>query len=214
MSSLPETKHSLLLRLRDASNDQAWMEFVELYENAVFRFVRSKGLQEADAYEVVQEVLLAVHRSIDGWNSRGAGSFRAWLRRVSSNIATTVVRRKIRQRIVTGGTTIGQALSLAESPDGDRESVEDLEWRQWAFAWAAEKSEREVSAPTWQAFWLTAVENRAPSEVAEQLQLSIGAVYAAKCRVLQRMRDAVAEIDNDCAVLRGQDRSEISNEEL
>ena len=88
MSSLPETKYSLLLRLQDASNDEAWMEFVELYESALFRYVRSKGLQEADALEVMQQVLLAVHRSIDRWQTQREGSFRRWLLRVASNQAT------------------------------------------------------------------------------------------------------------------------------
>ena len=70
-STLAETRYSLLLRLNDASNESAWMEFVELYERALFRYVRSKGLQDADASEVVQQVLIAVHRSVESWTPRG-----------------------------------------------------------------------------------------------------------------------------------------------
>ncbi len=108
MSTLEETRYSLLLRLHDASNDVAWMEFVELYEKALFRYVRSKGLQDADANDVVQQVLIAVHRSVNGWTPQGAGSFRAWLLRVASNLATSVVRQKYHQRMLTGGTTVNK----------------------------------------------------------------------------------------------------------
>jgi len=198
MSSLPETKYSLLLRLQDASNDEAWMQFVELYEKAVFRYVRSQGLQEADALEVVQQVLLAVHRSIDRWQPQGQGSFRRWLLRVASNQATTVVRQKYRQRMLTGGTTANNALQAAADPAcQDADNQYNREWRQWAFCWASSQVEREVSETSWQAFWLTAVENRPPADVAKQIGLSVGAIYAAKCRVLKRLREAVSEIDEN-----------------
>ena len=196
MSTLPETRYSLLLRLRDASACEAWVEFVELYESALYRYVRSKGIQDADANEVVQQVLIAVHRSVDEWKPKGAGSFRAWLLRVASNLATLVVRQKYRPRMLTGGANVDNALNTALSPaDEDAKAEAEQEWQQWAFCWASSKAQREVSDTTWRAFWLTAVENRSPADVAKQVGLSIGAVYAAKCRVLQRLRVLVREID-------------------
>jgi RNA polymerase sigma-70 factor (ECF subfamily) len=201
MSTLADTRYSLLLRLNDASNEAAWMEFVELYETTLFRYVRSKGLQDADASEVVQQVLIAVHRSVDGWTPQRAGSFRAWLLRVASNLATSVVRKRYRQRMLTGGTTVSEALK-AVSSTAHQEATEEEEfhWRQWAFCWASTRVQREVTDKTWQAFWLTAVDNQASADVARQLGLSIGAVYAAKCRVLQRLRDAAREIDESATM--------------
>ncbi|MHC4407216.1 MAG: sigma-70 family RNA polymerase sigma factor [Planctomycetota bacterium] len=191
------------------------MEFVELYERAVFRYVRSKGLQNADAIEVVQEVLIAVHRSVDEWNPNGAGSFRAWLLRVSSNLATSLVRQKHRERMLTGGTHVCNALNAASSAaDQDTANEEDLEWRQWAFCWASSKAQREVSDVTWRAFWLTAVETRPPADVAKQLELSVGAVYAAKCRVLQRLRVSVGEIEEDHTIPQDTNSNESHNEKL
>ena len=186
------------------------MEFVELYETTLFRYVRSKGLQDADASEVVQQVLIAVHRSVDGWTPQRAGSFRAWLLRVASNLATSVVRKKYRDRMLTGGTTVSEALKAASST-AHQEATEEEEshWRQWAFCWASTRVQREVADKTWQAFWLTAVENQAPADVARQLGLSIGAVYAAKCRVLQRLRDAAREIDESHTTTQDIDSSEV-----
>ena len=175
MSTLEETRYSLLLRLHDASNDVAWMEFVELYEKALFRYVRSKGLQDADANDVVQQVLIAVHRSVDGWTPQGAGSFRAWLLRVASNLATSVVRQKYRQRMLTGGSSINKALKAATlTSRQDAREEEEFQWRQWAFCWASTRVQREVADKTWQAFWLTAVDNQPSADVASQLGLSIG----------------------------------------
>ncbi len=215
MSTLPDTRYSLLLRLTDAGDSEAWTEFVELYEKAVFRYVRSKGLQDADAIEVVQEVLIAVHRSVDEWNSKGAGSFRAWLLRVSSNLATSMVRQKYRQRMLTGGTNVHNALNVAASTaDQNARDEEEREWRQWAFCWASSKAQGEVSETTWRAFWLTAVESRSPADVADQLDLSVGAVYAAKCRVLQRLRLSVGEIEEDHTTARTINSNESQNEDL
>ena len=215
MSTLPDTKYSLLVRLNDASDSEAWMEFVELYETAVFRHVRSKGLQDADAIEVVQEVLIVVHCSVGEWNPKGAGSFRAWLLRVSSNLAISMIRQKYRRRMVTGGTSVNNILRATPSvADQDATDEEDVEWRQWAFCWASSKAQREVSEITWRAFWLTAVENRPPADVAKQLELSVGAVYAAKCRVLQRLRLSVGEIEEDHTTAPAINSNESQNEKL
>ena len=64
----PETRQSLLLRLRDAQDDQAWSEFLEIYEPLIYRLGRRHALQDADARELTQEVLLAVANAIDGWD--------------------------------------------------------------------------------------------------------------------------------------------------
>ena len=117
--------------------------------------------------------------------------------------------------MLTGGTTINKVLKAASSTTHQDASEEaEFQWRQWAFCWASTRVQREVADKTWQAFWLTAVDNQPSADVASQLGLSIGAVYAAKCRVLQRMRDSVREIDNSHAIAQDIDSSEVRNEEL
>ena len=74
--TLPDTRASLILRLPDARDVEAWDEFVAIYEPLVYRLARKQGLQHADAQELVQEVLLAVSRSVDRWvpdQERGGG---------------------------------------------------------------------------------------------------------------------------------------------
>ena len=82
----PETRASLILRLQDAADIVAWDEFAEIYAPVVFRSARRMGLQEADAEDVVQEVLAAVAVSVAKWIQReDHGPFRAWLVRIARN---------------------------------------------------------------------------------------------------------------------------------
>lgn len=65
MTIPPTTRARLLLRLRDSQDHDAWMEFVSLYEPVTYRMLRRSGLQDADAQEVMQDLLLAVNRSTE-----------------------------------------------------------------------------------------------------------------------------------------------------
>src|SRR5690348_15471082 len=102
MTISPTTRASLLLRLRDPRDHDAWVEFVTLYEPVIYRVLRRSGLQDADALEVLQDLFLAVSRNIDRWK-HGAeyGSFRGWLRQVTRNLVVSWVRRQRRQLATT-----------------------------------------------------------------------------------------------------------------
>ena len=94
MPSLPDTRYSLLARLVDPADAAAWSEFTSIYEEAVLRYSRNRGLQDADAREVVQHVLLAVHQAIGDWKPTGRpGSFRAWLARTAHRICLSNAAR-------------------------------------------------------------------------------------------------------------------------
>jgi RNA polymerase sigma-70 factor (ECF subfamily) len=195
MAELPDTRYSLLARLGRSADHQAWSDFVDVYQQALYRYVRSRGLQDADAWEAVQEVFLAVHHSVDRWSRPGQGSFRAWLLRTAFNISVNELRRKQRQAVATGSSSVRELLALREASDDEAERTR--QWRQWAFFWAAGEVQRAVTESAWRAFWLTAVECQDPTEVARRLRTSVGAVYAAKCRVLARIRATAAQMDRE-----------------
>ena len=98
--------------------------------------------------------------------------------------------------VAIGGTSVVSRLRDIE----DRDSAvghEDRDWQEWAFCWAAGQVQREVSPPTWRAFWLTAVDGLPPGEIAVKLGMKAGTVYAAKCRVLARIRERIRELTRE-----------------
>ena len=82
MSASPETRASLLIRLKDQADDEAWFEFTEIYRPVIYRLACRRGMQPADADDLVQQVLTAVARVIDRWEADPERArFRTWLNR-------------------------------------------------------------------------------------------------------------------------------------
>lgn len=186
MTTWPNTRYSLLARLADAADESAWRTFELTYQPAVYRYARSRGLQEADALEVVQEVMAAVYRAMESWKpSERAGSFRAWLAEAARRVTLQVLRQRDRRDRAVGGSSVRVVL---ESVEGGASSPDDADDRRWAFFCAAAAVEQEVQELTWRAFWLAAVEGRPAAAVARELGTTVGNVYSAKCRVLNRIR--------------------------
>jgi RNA polymerase sigma-70 factor (ECF subfamily) len=196
MTPVPTTRPSLLLRLRDAQDHEAWVEFVSLYEPVAYRLLRRHGLQDADAREVMQDLFLAVSRSIDRWDpAEERGSFRGWLRRVARNLVINWLRQRSRRVTATGGSDL-QAMLNNLPADADAETIEfDHELRRALFHQAAERVRGEVQPATWKAFWETGVVGTSAADAARKLGMEVGAVRVAKCRVLARLRAALSELE-------------------
>jgi RNA polymerase sigma factor (sigma-70 family) len=197
MYELPETRQSLLLRLGERSDD-AWAEFLTIYEQAICHYCRAKGLQDADARDVTQNVLAAVANRVDRWDADPAkGTFRGWLFSVARNIVVDSLVARQRQAMVTGESRVAQLLVDLPDSDDSEASAFWLEYRRLMFHRVAEQVKREVREHTWQSFWRTTMGGQKPEQVADQLGISVGSVYTAKCRVVARIRAKVAELDED-----------------
>ena len=194
MPLTPTTRASLLFRLSDPEDQNAWVEFVALYEPVIYRSLRRHGLQDADARDVMQELLLTVSRSIGRWEPRNQrGPFRGWLRRVTRNLVIHWVKQRGR-RVMSAGDDDLPSLLDALPAANDSESIEfDRELHRGLFQRASRQVQGEVHPLTWEAFWETAVLGRSTADTAAKLGMTIAAVRVAKCRVLARVRTAVAE---------------------
>lgn len=182
---------TLLLRLR-RNEPTAWQRLVQLFGPTVYSRCRRAGLSPDDAADITQEVFRSVTIGLPSFRrDRPGDSFRGWLATIVRNRIADHFRRvgdrpqgrggtEFRQRVENEPAPFEQPADAgAPRPDEDRGVVHR----------AAALVEGEFEPRTWQAFWRTAVEHAAPSDVAADLGISVNAVYKAKSRVLRRLRD-------------------------
>jgi RNA polymerase sigma-70 factor (ECF subfamily) len=189
------TRPSLLVRIRDRQDAEAWSQFVRIYSPLVYGFARSHGLQDADAADLTQEVMRTVARSIGRFDyDRRRGSFRGWLKSVARSRLHDLFARRRRQTPGTGDTAVARLLD--EQPSGEEEEgFWERAYRRSVFDWAAGQIRGDFQDSTWQAFWKTSVEGIDTKQVAESLGMTVGAVYIARSRVLARLRKQIEEVD-------------------
>lgn len=203
-NTISDTRNSLLLRLPDRADIDAWDQFVDIYQPLVFRLARSKGFQEADANDIVQEVLLAVSKSIHRWDHEpNKGRFRDWLFKVARNLMINFLTRRKHLPLGQGGTDLVRLLNEQIDPrheDSDASREFDVEYRRQLFLIAARHVRHEVRVTTWQAFQRTSIEGLSIAEAARVLAMSEGAVVVARCRVLARLRDTVKRLEGEDSI--------------
>jgi RNA polymerase sigma-70 factor (ECF subfamily) len=184
------TSYSLLYRLRQSHLDgQAWERFVAIYTALLYRWVRSWGLRSNEADDAVQDVLLLLLRKLPAYQPMPNVRFRSWLWAVTRNRV-----RSIRRRSGPSFQSLEGSDAVADSDtvtDEDAAAELALVTRR-----AAELFQNDFQSNTWKAFWETAVEGRSGKAVAQELGLTIGAVYAARFRVQQRIREELADFLN------------------
>ncbi|HEY3968665.1 MAG TPA: sigma-70 family RNA polymerase sigma factor [Planctomycetaceae bacterium] len=195
MHETPPTRQSLLLRLRGERDDEAWAEFLKLYEPLVMRLMRKRGLQESDARDTTQQVLLRISGAIERYQPDGAAaSFRRWLYRVARNVVVTFLTRQSRQPRLLDDRQLTETFDAA-LPRSSESDLFDEEYQRQVLAWAIEQVRHEFRDATWQAFVESSVNGRAIPEVARELGLSAGSVYVARSRIIARLRAQVLEFE-------------------
>lgn len=177
---------------------EAWSRLVELYSPLVYGWCRRTGVAAGDAPDIVQEVFASVAGSIDGFRGEGPrGSFRAWLSAITRRRISDHFRAKLNQPEAEGGTEARERRMAAAkrtlSCDGQELADEStLVWQR-----VVELVRAEFEASTRQAFWRVAVDAVRPADAAEELGMSIPAVYKAKSRVLCRLRQALGDLEQE-----------------
>lgn len=199
MARLPNTRASLIMRLPTATDAAAWREFTEIYEPFVYRFARRKGLQHADACELTQEVFLAVARAIDRYEiDQARAQFRTWLFRIARNCVLKLWAKQRRSAMVLDSQVWQQLSESLDDRSAETAEEEDLlEYRREVLSYALLRAKRSVKPATWEAFRLTALQQRSVDEAAAELQVQRGMIYVARSRVINRLREEVSRLEQE-----------------
>lgn len=182
------TSTNLLLSLRQGGRPEAWARFVRLYSPLLYTWACKIGLQEADALDLVQDVFITLLKKLPEFDYDSDRGFREWLWVVTRNRYYEVARRK---RI---------PIDRSIEPDwvgnrsADENLLEEKEFRQHMLVELVPTMADQFQATTWKAFWRTAVDGCAPSDVAVELGLSSDAVYKARARVLARLHQEFSDL--------------------
>jgi RNA polymerase sigma factor (sigma-70 family) len=198
MNVIPDTRASLLVRLSDPRDERAWGEFVAIYSPLVRRLARQRGMQDADADDLLQEVFRAVARALErGLFEPGRGSFRGWLFQIARNLMVNFLVSQKRHPQGSGNTDMMRLLEEQPAAQGEESALFEAEYRRGLLYWAAEQVRGEFSDLTWQAFWFAAVQGKPAKKVAQELQTTVGTVYHYKSHVMARIRRKIEQVEGN-----------------
>lgn len=189
----PETRPSLIVRLKDQRNEPAWTEFVCAYEPFLMQLARRQGTPERHIPDVTQQLLIAIARSVEGWRDDGrAASFRRWLSQVARNVVVKFMTRERRQIAGQGGTDFLERIEQATDVATDAAQVRQYEHE--LIVWAAEQVRNDFQENSWRAFWQTQIEGRSVADVSADLGVSAGSIYMSRSRIFAKIRAKIDDI--------------------
>lgn len=186
-SHLNTTSITLLHRIRSADS-VAWNRFVDLYTPLIFRWARSRGLNVNDAADLTQDIFATLLQKLPDFRYDQAKSFRAWLKTITLNRCSDLFRK---QKLSSGGQASERVHDIADETS-DIEFLTEQEYNQFVATRALQLMKNEFESTTWQACWQSITTDLTALQIAENLGITVNAVYLAKSRVLRRLRQQLA----------------------
>jgi RNA polymerase sigma factor (sigma-70 family) len=192
----PLTHMTLLTRLKDEIDDDSWRELVRLYGPVVYGYARRRGLGDAEAADLMQEVLRSAARNVETmeYEPRG-GTFSGWLFTVTRNKIRNYLPAQKRRPRWTGD--IDSPFTSVSDQEPEPDSDWDIEYQRQLAAKAMDRVKPVFRSSIWQAFWKTAIDGRPAQDVGLELKMTPGAVHIAKCKVLVRLREEVQRLQTE-----------------
>jgi RNA polymerase sigma-70 factor (ECF subfamily) len=189
------TSVTLLGRLRDTPDDAAaWEAFVRRYGPRIYDWSRRWGLQQADAEDVAQNVLLRLAPKLRTFSYDPARSFRGWLRTLTQHALSDFLEAQARSTKGSGDSGILSVLNTVAARE-DMLARIDSEFDREILDAATARVRLRVEPQTWNAFRLTAIEGMKGQDAAEQLGIRVTAVFKAKTRVQALLQEEVARLE-------------------
>ncbi len=190
-SSSPSTRSSLIRRVRRPEDQEAWADFVTTYGSAILRWCRSWQLQDADAHDLTQVILVRVWDKLPSFEYDAGRSFRAWLWTLSHHVFLDSVRRN------TFVTNVDQAHveDLLDKQAREFATNMEREFERELLRLACNEVQRVVAQRDWDVFTSTTFKNIQAKQLAQQHHLTVGAVYVLNQRMRQKIKDSMATLE-------------------
>lgn len=189
------TRVTLLGRLRrDPTNPAAWAEFVEHYGAKLYGWCRAWNLQDADAQDVTQNVLVKLAEKMRDFQYDATKSFRGWLKTLARHAVSDFQASRHRPGFGSGDSAVNRLLQNVEAGDDLVKHLEK-EFERELLDEAMRQVRMRVAPQTWQAFRLTALEGLSGAAAAEKIPMAVAQVFVAKRRVQKMLRETVARLD-------------------
>jgi RNA polymerase sigma-70 factor (ECF subfamily) len=191
----PQTSVTLLGRLRDAPGDAAaWEAFVRRYGPKIYEWCRQWGLQDADAEDVAQNVLLRLAQKLRTFTYDPTRSFRGWLRTLTQHALSDFLEAQGRSTAGSGDTRIIGVLSSVAAREDILARI-NTEFDREILDAATARVRLRVEPQTWDAFRLTALEGMKGQDAAQKLGIRVTTVFKAKTRVQALLQEEVARLE-------------------
>ena len=192
---LPSTRSFLLTQLRRDPTDPAlWDEFVELYGRHIYRWCRRWKLQDADAEDVTQNILMKLTQKLRGFSYDSSRSFRGWLKTVAHHAWRDFESSRHRNQRASGGERGEELMLTLEARDDLARKLEqafDLELLEAAKA----RVQMRVAPHTWEAFRLATLDGLPVAEVASRVRMQVAMVYVAKSKVQRMLQEEIGNLE-------------------
>jgi RNA polymerase sigma-70 factor (ECF subfamily) len=194
-SLMPTTRVTLLARLRQDPTDQkAWDVFVERYGRHIYRWCRRLKLQDADAEDVTQDILVKLARKMRDFAYDPARSFRGWLKTLAHHAWRDFVDSPRRVKAATGDARVWELLQTVEAREDLIQKLQEAFDHDLLEA-AKMRVRLRVAPHTWEAFRLVALEGLAVADVAATVQMQVAMVYVAKSKVQRMLQEEIQKLE-------------------
>jgi RNA polymerase sigma factor (sigma-70 family) len=193
MADNAATGTTLHCLLNAPADQRAWQAFVDRYGAKIMIWCRFWGLQEADAENVTQDVLLKLARKLNTYDP-GRGRFRGWLKTLAHRALSEYLDSQKRPGAGSGDPQILDRLDSLEARDDLAAKLKE-EFDREVFEEAQARVRLRVNESTWEAFRLTALEGRSGAAAAAELKIKVAAVFQARSRVQQMLQEEVRRLD-------------------
>lgn len=189
MNQNAETSLSLLDAVRRGDDEIAWQRMFEVYKPLIEKWLRRFSAPNQDIDDLVQDVLTVVVKKIEGFERKSqTGAFRAWLRNTTQNILYQLWRKKKFTPVAHGDSDFQEVLNQLQVETSELSQQWNREYDDYILKSVLKTVQGEFAAQTWDAFKMVAIEGRPSREVAEELGMTINAVFIAKSRIMARVR--------------------------